>query len=552
MKRLLFLFPILLLIIGAVVPKAVENINIPSMIEKINIFRQGAQVYRTANTAIPQGEHTLVFDGLAASTNPNSLQFGIKNEAVQILDVKFTTYNVNKEDLIPENVKTEYQNYKDKKQELSNGIELLNAEASILNSQKNLIANNKMMVDKGEMEDIKFAYDFFPERFVQITKRLQEIESAKTALAEQLLELNKGWQEKSQQFTAEANSNNMGKFIVKVKAEKAITANFNFSYQVGQASWQPFYDIKTKNIDSPMDIVYKAKITQRTGIDWKDANLIISTGNPTANNDRPILTPFYANFYIEQARRNESSLEYDNLRLQNSYAAEGPQAYQGTSESDISPNVSIVEQYVESDNSPLITFELPYKHSIPSDGDYHTVILKEETIDAKYVYHAVPKKACTVYLLAKIKDWGKLNLMSGNANLFAEGNYVGQTYINAQMVSEELILSLGIDERISIKRYPLEKKGSKDFFGGNKTENLSYEILIKNNKPQTINLELLDQIPLSNNTEIEITPGDLGGAEYTKEYGKLLWDLEVKPQEVKKVQFGFTAKYPKNKKVTGL
>jgi len=41
----------------------------------------------------------------------------------------------------------------------------------------------------------------------------------------------------------------------------------------------PTYDIRVKNITSPIEIIQKANIVQQSGEDWKEVKLILSTGN---------------------------------------------------------------------------------------------------------------------------------------------------------------------------------------------------------------------------------------------------------------------------------
>jgi len=45
---------------------------------------------------------------------------------------------------------------------------------------------------------------------------------------------------------------------------------------------------------------------------------------------------------------------------------------------------------------------------------------------------------------------------------------------------------------------------------------------------------------------------DAGGAQYNKQTGKLSWELELKPNETRKVVYKFEVKYPKDKQISGL
>jgi hypothetical protein len=61
-----------------------------------------------------------------------------------------------------------------------------------------------------------------------------------------------------------------------------------------------------------------------------------------------------------------------------------------------------------------------------------------------------------------------------------------------------------------------------------------------------------DHIPVSQNSQIEVTSTDTGDAKYTKETGKLNWELSLQPNETKKVSYKFEVKYPKDQVLSGM
>jgi hypothetical protein len=61
-----------------------------------------------------------------------------------------------------------------------------------------------------------------------------------------------------------------------------------------------------------------------------------------------------------------------------------------------------------------------------------------------------------------------------------------------------------------------------------------------------------DQVPVSQQNQIEVTVQDLGGAKYDKGTGKLTWMLSLQPNETKKVVFKYEVKYPKDTNISGL
>ena len=90
------------------------------------------------------------------------------------------------------------------------------------------------------------------------------------------------------------------------------------------------------------------------------------------------------------------------------------------------------------------------------------------------------------------------------------------------------------------------------FIGNNKTETFTYEITVKNNKKETLNMLLKDQYPLSSIKEIEVKLEESNGAEVNEELGSVNWKISLKPGESKKYRFSYKVTYPKDKKLANL
>jgi uncharacterized protein (TIGR02231 family) len=186
---------------------------------------------------------------------------------------------------------------------------------------------------------------------------------------------------------------------------------------------------------------------------------------------------------------------------------------------------------------------------VESDNKEHIVGIQEIELPAIYSYHTVPKLDMTAYLLARVTDWAKYNLLAGEANIFFDDNYVGKSYLNPNVSADTLLISLGRDEKINVKRVKLNDYSAKKLLSGNIRETKAFETTIKNNKNTAIEIELLDQYPISKNSQIEITLEDANGATVTEEYGKLLWKIKLQPNESRKIKLVYTIKYPKDKQI---
>jgi len=113
-----------------------------------------------------------------------------------------------------------------------------------------------------------------------------------------------------------------------------------------------------------------------------------------------------------------------------------------------------------------------------------------------------------------------------------------------------MVVSLGIDDAIEISRTQNKSFKSKSFTGSNRILDRTYDIEIKNNKTVTINLKLVDRIPISQNKEIKVDNIETYNAEYNKKKGILTWKLKLNSKENKKESFSYKVKSPTGKQIT--
>jgi uncharacterized protein (TIGR02231 family) len=162
-------------------------------------------------------------------------------------------------------------------------------------------------------------------------------------------------------------------------------------------------------------------------------------------------------------------------------------------------------------------------------------------------YYAVPKLDHDSYLLAEVSAWEKLNLLPGEANIIFENTYIGKTYIDPNSTLDTLNLTLGKDKRVVVKREKVTDYSSVKFLGSNKKQIFVYDITVKNNKKEKIQMLLKDQYPVSSNKEIEAELLETSGGTVNAQTGVLTWKFELAPGESKVFRMGYSIKYPKDK-----
>ena len=201
------------------------------------------------------------------------------------------------------------------------------------------------------------------------------------------------------------------------------------------------------------------------------------------------------------------------------------------------------------ENQTNIEFNIAMPYSVPSDGKQYTVEINQLDIPAIYQYAVAPKLSTNVFLTARLTDWNKYNFLSGEANLFFEGTFIGKSLINTDATTDTLNLSFGTDKNIVVTRTSLKDLSERQSLGSNKKETRDWQIEVKNRKSQPINLLVEDQVPVSQNSSIEVEIQDLSGAQLDKLTGKVTWKMALKPGDDKKVELKYLVKYPKNQSV---
>ncbi len=192
-------------------------------------------------------------------------------------------------------------------------------------------------------------------------------------------------------------------------------------------------------------------------------------------------------------------------------------------------------------------FEIENPYSVPTDGKVYTVDISSFELNALYEYYSVPKLEASAFLTARITDWQELNLLPGEANLFFEGTFLGNSLLDVMNAGDTLNLSLGKDKGVIVKRTLMKEYSSKKFLGSNKTDSRQYEIMVRNNKQQPIKIVVEDQFPVSTNKDIEVDKLSYDNGKLDDDTKKVTWNLSVDSRKENKLQLAYAVKYPKDK-----
>ncbi|BAU53144.1 hypothetical protein MgSA37_01311 [Mucilaginibacter gotjawali] len=277
-----------LLVITGIAANAEDGQKVVSKVQKVTVFLNGAQVTRTAMVNVSAGTSHLIFGEISPGIDVQSIQVHAGG-AFTILSVKHEL------DFLNEQAKQQHvEELRAAQKAIRDKISLQNSLILIYQAEENMIAKNQVVSGDNtglDVAKLKQALDFQTERLTTLKEKQQAVNNSIEALNlelqkydKQIAEIGKG--------TTTATSN----ITVTVSSKTALQSEFTLTYVVHDASWYPTYDIRAKDVNSPVSISYKANVSQHCGEDWKNIKLTLSTGNPTVSGNKPDLTPYYLNF----------------------------------------------------------------------------------------------------------------------------------------------------------------------------------------------------------------------------------------------------------------
>ncbi|MCC9062262.1 DUF4139 domain-containing protein [Flavobacterium piscisymbiosum] len=534
---------LLLLLISTFV-LAQKPIFTTAKVKSATVYFNAAELSQTATATLPAGASEIVIKNVAVNLNENSVQIGAPS-GVTVLSVQFTNnyiseYETDSKSPALKIVRDSIVLVQKEIQKVNNTINSENKTIQLLDKNQQISGVNSGL----NVTELMKMVDYYKNKQIEIANNINTLSDKQQKLNELLYKL----QSKLEINANKEEKTSSGKLIVQVMNEVAGIVPLDISYLTNNASWTPFYDLRAESVTAPINMMYKAQVVQNTGIDWKKVKLTLSSGMPNQNNQAPILSSWFLrdnsfaqNGYGSQRNKmNQLQGRVAGLAVESNELKEVVVTAPVIKKSSVSSYTTVEE------NQLNVSFDIDIPYDILSNGKVHSVSLKEIKLPASYKYYAAPRVENEAFLLAEIADYSKYNLLRGEANIIFEGMYVGKTFIEPNQTSDTLNLSMGRDKKVSIKREKVADKSGTKFLSAKKEQTFTFDITVRNNKKEAVELLLKDQYPLSTNKEIEVELLQSDGAKVNTETGILTWQLQLKPNENKKFRISYKVRYPKD------
>ena len=541
-----------------------EPVNVKSSLTGVTVYMQGAQLQHKANYTIKAGISEVIVEGISPQISASTIQVKATG-AVVILDSKYEFYypqpatNTNTGELPPK-IRAAIKALEDSLRLVNFELRDINDEIEVLVAARKIIISNGAVKGQGKVNDsiqlLKSTVDYYTTKVSELNKKISSLDRQKVKKADLIASLDtrlNDLRNYAEQNNPTPEIKGIPRIVITLMAKEAATGRIDLTYFASNAGWTPLYDIRSEAASGKISLTYKAQVRQQTGLDWNDVKLSISTNNPYANKTKPELNPWYIDYQVYRKELEEKtkmrSDAYFNAPSVNSQMMNMGFAYGQRSSMDDeiaqTPEAftTVVQQLIAAE------FKIDLNYSIASDNQVRMVLVKQSELNTSFRYYAVPKLDPGVYLVAQMTKLDELQLVPAKANIFFDGTYIGETYIDPTTMDDTLNLSLGKDPNIIVKRTLLKDQSKERIIQDKKERNFAYSIEVRNLKSSEIDLIIQDQVPLTTNPEITIEKSIIGKGTLDEKTGLVEWKLKLKAKENQTFDYEFKVRHPKDKVV---
>lgn len=540
------------------------DVSATSTVDAVTVFLSGAEVARLAKVKLDKGEHTIVIGDVPASAIPGSIRVeGKATGKLEIGSVDTARKFLQRE---------ESQAADGKRKALEDQIEQLKdqkagieSEAQAAATQKKLIANLAELPKRpqaGEASGTAAAGDDWQKILSLIPQATSDAGKLALDAQQKIRALDRNIKDLRNQLASLAPAKTEQTEVrVYVFAQTPVDADLTIHYQVPNAYWAPIYDARlqtgTKTEPPKLTLARRAAISQRSGEDWTGVSLQLSTARPSDGASAPALDTQFVDYEqppkpvaaaapaasLEFAKRDRAA---DSRALGDTLAGAAP-----APEADAEPTEETVAKLT---SAPFeATFEVPGRTTVAGNGDVKRVLLMSEEIEPTLSSRSAPKLDANAYLYAKIKIAKGTPLLPGHVYLFRDGTFVGAGDMPLLPPGEEHNLGFGVDDQVKVKHVVLEeKRGESGLISTSHVDSRNFRVNVKNLHERSIDVTILDRIPVSQNDEIKVEYTGRAAPttqNFDDRRGVIAFEAKLDPDEEKILEYGYRISWPASKSI---
>ena len=534
--------------------------DIQTQIGAVTVYPDRALVTRTGAANLRSGVQEIIVAGLPVQLQTDSLRASGRGEvAVKIIGVEARERTLTKPNSpTAREVQAELESAQDASKALFDSIERLDERAQTVRKLADESASRlakSLANNQSDFERAAQLLDWVAAQLEQIGAqqatlkiRKREADALQNSLATRLKELH----------TGQGNREKIVAVLVEATGEGEWS--LELSYIVGGARWTPLYDARVSTgADAKFVLSLNALVTQKSGENWENVALKLSTARPGLGSLPPKLEPIWVDepspirpIYAAATLRSRAvagAMREDSDEV--GEMLESLKPVMGRQSAPIEA-VEVVADVESSSHGATVEFALPHSLSIPGDGQSHRVAIAVREFPTKFDYLAIPRRIEIAYLRARATNNSELALLAGEVSIFRDGVFVGKAQLKNTAPGGELELFPGPDEQLRAHREMTARETDKNFIGNAKRVHFAYEIEVHNLKAHNVVLEVRDQIPVSRSENIKIKLRGSAPEATQSDLGVLEWRVNLNAGEKKTLRFDYGVESARDTTVVGL
>ena len=404
------------------------EVEAASKIDSVTVYPDAAIVSRLVEVDMPQGDSVLVFKNLPLALDPASLRFEGEGEAKMTIGA-VETQVAPAEVKAPDNaVETRLAALRTEREGWQSTIDALQAKRAMImrfsQAGPEKLSPDSKPLDVGQWSA---AWDAVAVGLAKLGDDLRPALAKARALDEQIKAL-----EAARQRPAEAQGARRSASVT-INAAAPTRATFKLSYRIGGVGWRPAYDaaLDTTAGARRLALTRRANLAQRTGEDWSDVALIVSTAQVARASDIPNVQPVSIDFW--QPEQADEAAPRVAGKFVGGVARAVPQTTAAAPEPAAPPKAAPIKAEEAATelqaNAYSAEFRVPGRISLASDGAQKSFVLARLNADPTLLVKTAPGLDQTAYLQAHFTDAEEAPLLPGEVSLHRDGAFIGQSRI---------------------------------------------------------------------------------------------------------------------------
>ncbi len=437
-------------------------------IQHVTVYPNGALIER--QVPVRAGEKLITLEGLPANFDIAALK--VQSQNIDVTAVTHLDSALNK----PSG--RESAQLKQHIKQLEQQIAKLSAQIQAAELQNKFLGN----VTTGNASTVRQqAYD----AFLTISNASQE----KQELEQRLAELN--------QDLAQIGDHQFNQRSLQLHTLAPQNGQITLAYQVPYATWRPSYKSELNSRTQQMTLTRMAMIAQKTGEDWDNVQITLSTNTPKG--------------VVQQVEPSTWLVDYDEPNHDKAPVVEvapvpspiAPMAakmsYADRGAAPAFPQFEPVQQTYSTQ------FTTTTRTSIPSSSQQISLPLDQQNLNAQLTAWVIPQQRADRAFLSVETDRVTGDWPSGLMKLYRDGDYIGQRQWQ-NPTGDKMHFNFGEDEQlqVTVKNLP-QKRNDAGSFSKSVQTTQSKQYLVKNHHQQAVDLIVFESLPQSQNSALKVS-----------------------------------------------